>query len=135
MRPTMPTWNDELRFHNACIRDPEMADRRLRNCSGRTPLMPKGVRICARRSNAWVLVTGIHTSGSIGDMDDQDMSIADPRTGIPEWVGALAIRQCVKAGEHERDHPTACSKHVLEARRLAAWLAGEGLESDWDVPL
>ena len=26
----MQNWNDELRFHNACIRDPEMADRRLR---------------------------------------------------------------------------------------------------------
>lgn len=29
-RPRMKDWNDELRFHNACIRDPATADRQLR---------------------------------------------------------------------------------------------------------
>jgi hypothetical protein len=58
-------------------------------------------------------------------MDDQDIRTEDRATDLPEWVGALAIRQCVKAGEHERDYPGACRQHLLEARRLAAWLAGE----------
>jgi hypothetical protein len=29
-RPSMKDWNDELRFHNACYRDPAEADRQLR---------------------------------------------------------------------------------------------------------
>jgi hypothetical protein len=58
-------------------------------------------------------------------MDDQDVPTADLITGMPEWVGMLAIRQCVKAGEHDRDYPGACRKHLLEARLLATWLAGE----------
>jgi hypothetical protein len=67
-------------------------------------------------------------------MEEEDPRTADLATDIPPWVGALAIRQCVKAGEHERDYPGACSTHFLEAMRLAAWLDGEGSESDWDVP-
>jgi len=58
-------------------------------------------------------------------MEEQDPRTADLATDIPEWVGMLAIRQCVKAGDHDRDYPGACRKHLLEARRLAAWLAGE----------
>ena len=70
-------------------------------------------------------MTVIRTSGRIGDMEEQEVSTADLAAGIPRWVGALAIRQCVKAGEHERDYPSACREHLLEALRLAAWLAGE----------
>jgi hypothetical protein len=58
-------------------------------------------------------------------MDEEEVSTADLVVGIPRWAGALAIWLCVRAGEHERDYPSACRKHLLEARRLAAWLAGE----------
>lgn len=64
-------------------------------------------------------------------MEDQDGNTADLGVGIPPWVGALAIRQCVRAGEHDRDHPTACSTHLREALRRAAWLEGGSGEPDW----
>lgn len=57
-------------------------------------------------------------------MDNQDVPTADLIMDMPEWVGMLAIRQCVKAGPHERDYPGACRKHLLEAREHAAWLGG-----------
>ena len=66
---------------------------------------------------------------------DQYLPTHELAAGIPEWVGMLAIWQCVRAGDHDRDYPGACRAHLLEARRLAAWLAGSGSESDWDVPL
>jgi hypothetical protein len=59
------------------------------------------------------------------EMDDPSVPTADLVVGMPKWVGMLAIRQCVRAGAHDRDYPGACRQHLLEARRLAAWLAGE----------
>ncbi len=56
-------------------------------------------------------------------MDDEDVRTEDLAAGRPEWVGALAIRLRVKAGEHERDYKGACRMHLLEARRLAALTA------------
>jgi len=62
---------------------------------------------------------------NIDEIDGQYVRTEDLVTGIPEWVGMLAIRQCVRAGVHDMDYMGACRKHLLEARLLAAWLAGE----------
>ena len=62
---------------------------------------------------------------NIDETDGQYVRTEDLVTDIPRWVGMLAIRQCVRAGVHDMDYMTACRKHILEARLLAAWLVGD----------
>jgi hypothetical protein len=68
---------------------------------------------------------------NLDETDGLYVRTEDLVTGIPKWVGMLAIRQCVRAGVHDLDYMgerrkhLACRKHLLEARLLAAWLAGE----------
>jgi len=63
---------------------------------------------------------------NLDEADGLYVRTEDLVTGIPRWVGALAILLCVKARVHEIDYMGgACRKHLLEARLRAAWLAGE----------
>jgi hypothetical protein len=63
---------------------------------------------------------------NLDETDGLYVRTEDLVTDIPEWVGMLAIRQCVRAGVHDIDYMGgACRKHLLEARLRAAWLAGE----------
>ena len=69
-------------------------------------------------------------------MDDQSMSTDDLITGIPVWVAMLAVQQCFRAGDHDRDHMGGfCRAHVLAARQSAAWLGGDGSDAkaNWDA--
>lgn len=59
------------------------------------------------------------------DIDtDQFIPTDELCVGLPKGIGMLAIRQCLRASDHERDYMGACRAHLLEARRVARWLAG-----------
>ena len=85
-----------------------------------------GPMTMTRTSGRGILWGEEDSNVNIDERDGQYVRTEDLVTGIPEWVGMLAIRQCVRAGVHDIDYMGgACRKHLLEARLLAAWLAGE----------
>jgi hypothetical protein len=59
----------------------------------------------------------------------QAMKIDTETPWYRDWIGRLAIRQCLGTGEHDRgDAIMPCADHLYEAERLTAWLIAEGDE-------
>lgn len=57
------------------------------------------------------------------------MTIDTEDPAYRDWVGRLAIRECVGAGDHDRGEAMLpCADHLREAERMAAWLIAEGDE-------